>query len=264
MADSTLGASIGNHQVSRVMSKFRNGQWVRPVGGTRRGIVSGNRERSVLVRWAGDQKAETCGSRNLVACDPPRALVLEGSLDEKLESTRSEEHLLRTWLDAASVPVAYKSILTIDDLAVIGRMIGDHRPTFVHLSCHGDHDDRRAFILLAPGQRKRDRIYLDDERTIGIFRDAFQDMPILFSACHLGKYEEAMIAFKKAARLKAIAAFTRDVYDYEAMLFELLLYQGILTNGWTFKNAAEKACAALSSLGLRGGRGRGQSFVRVF
>ncbi len=79
------------------MAKFNMGDWVRPRKGRQRGLVCGHRSRSVLVRWAGTQKAEPWGSRSLVACDPPRALVMEGTLDDSLESTRSEEDLLRTW-----------------------------------------------------------------------------------------------------------------------------------------------------------------------
>jgi hypothetical protein len=87
---------------------------------------------------------------------------------------------------------------------------------------------------------------------------------LLFSACLLGKHKQAMTAFRTGARLGAVAAFSREVYDSEAMLFELLLYQGVLINGWTFRQAVNKACTALLTLGLRGAPGRAQSFVRVF
>ena len=55
-----------------------------------------------------------------------------------------------------------------------------------------------------------------------------------------------------------------SVYDSESMLFELLLYHGVLTVGWTFATAVSRAREALSDLGLKGTRGKGQCFVRVF
>lgn len=247
------------------MAKFDLGDWVRHRKKRHRGVVCGHRNRSVLVRWAGTQKAEPWGSRSLIACDPPRALVMEGTLDDDLESTRSEEGLLRNWLGANHIPVAYKSILTLADIQVIGRSIGAHRPAFVHISCHGAYDDDwRAYLRFAPGKRKSDQIYLDDDQTLKVFREAFQGLPLLFSACLLGKYQDAITAFAKTARLAAVAAFSREVEDSEAMLFALLLYQGVLLNSWTFRNAVDKACSALLALGLRGAPGGGQRFVRVF
>jgi hypothetical protein len=190
---------------------------------------------------------------------------MEGMLDDNLESTRSGEDLFRTWLGAKGVPITYKSILTLADIQVIGRSIGAHLPAFVHISCHGAYDDDgRAYLRFAPGKRKTDRIYLDHDETLKVFRDAFEGLPLLFSACLLGKYQDAMTAFSKTAGLAAVAAFSREVEDSEAMLFELLLYQGVLLNGWTFRNAVDKACSALLALGLRGAPGHGQRFVRVF
>jgi hypothetical protein len=246
------------------MSKFERGDWVRHVREGHRGMVASHRARGVLVRWVGSHKAEPVATRSLASTAPPRALVLEGALDDHLESTRSEEDLLRTWLGANNVPFAYKSILTLEDIAVIGRALGAKQPLFVHLSCHGDYDDSgRAYIRLAPGSRKSDRIFMDDDAVLGVFRDAFGGLPLLLSACQLGRFEGAMQAFRTGARLTGVAAFARDVYDSEAMLFELLLYQGLLVNGWTFRTAAEKARDALYVMGLRGGTGRGQAFVRV-
>ena len=244
------------------MAKFSKGQWVRK--GHQQGIVSGLRGHSVLVRWAGSQKGVECGSKSLVPCPPPQALILEGALED-LESTRSEEDLLRNWLGSKCIPVAYTRVLTLEDIAVVGREVGKKRPTFVHISCHGDYDGSRPYIQLAPGRAaKNKKIYLDDGPTTECFKNAFKGLPLLFSACLLGKHESAMLTFQKAAELTSVAAFTKEVDDHEAMLFELLLYQGTISNGWTFKNAAEKACKALSDIGIRGGQGHGQSFVRVF
>jgi hypothetical protein len=213
----------------------------------------------------GSHKAQAIGSRSLAASKAPRALVLEGSLDDHLESTRSEEDLLRTWLESNDIPFAYKTVLTLEGLEVVGRAVGAKRPVFVHISCHGDYDnDRRPFITFAPKPRKADRIYLDEERVWSVFRAAFEGLPILFSACLLGRHEAPMKELCKRAKLKGIAAFTREVYDSEAMLFELLLYQGLLVRGWTFRTACAKARNALHLMGLKGGAGRGQAFVRVF
>lgn len=246
------------------MPKFDIGDWVHPKGQKHRGRVCGHRGHKVLIRWAGSQKAEPWGNRNLVACDPPRALVLEGSLDDALESPRSEEDLLRTWLGSTGIPVAYKNILTLQDLRIISRAVDSKWPVFVHLSCHGRYDGRRPYITLIPKARKMDRIYLDDPKTVGVFRDSFAGLPVLFSACLLGKYRDPITKFRNDAKLSAVAAFTREVYDSEAMLFELLLYQAMLVNGWTFRKAVESASTALLRMGLRGGRGHSQRFVRVF
>ncbi len=246
------------------MPKFAVGNWVRPKGQKHRGRVCDNCGQGVLVRWAGTQKADRWSSRSLVKCNPPSALILEGSLDDALESIRSEEGLLRTWLTASNVPVAYKNILTLQDLSIISRAMGDNRPVFVHISCHGDYEGKKPYIVFAPRARKQDRIYLDDPTTVETFRESFAGLPILFSACLLGKYETPMETFRKDSNLSAIAAFSRVVYDSEAMLFELLLYQAMLVNGWTFRKAVDTASIALLKMGVRGGRGHSQRFVRVF
>lgn len=246
------------------MTKFRSGDWVRLRERPGCGRVCGHRDRSALVRWIGSRKAEPHGTRRLRKCSPPRALVLEGSLDGELESTRSEESVLRTWLGANEVPLAYKNVHALEDIAVISRAVGHNKPAFVHISCHGDHDVKRPFLLFAPNSNKRSRIYLDDDRTISVFREAFAGLPILFSACLLGKYKDPMVAFRKNASVPVVGAFSREVFDSEAMLFELLLYQGVFTNGWNFRTAATKACQSLLHLGLKGGRGNGQSLIRLF
>jgi hypothetical protein len=250
------------------MAKFASGEWVQKKDKKHRllrGIVRGAQERSALVCWLGCRKATSHGTKSLKHCDPPRALVLEGSLDANLESVRSGEGLLRTWLKANEVQVAYKNVHTLDDIRVLAKAIGNNKPPFVHISCHGDHDDQdRAFIQFAPRPNKKDRILLSDSKTQEVFRDAFVRMPVLFSACLLGKFQEEMEGFREGAKLGPVAGFSREVYDAEAMLFELLLYHGVLVKGWNFKTAVTKACASLKSLGLRGGKGRGQTLVRVF
>jgi hypothetical protein len=245
------------------MPKFDKGAWVRHVSKGDHGHVVGHRDRSVLVRWVGRHKAEAVGARSLADMKPPRALVLEGALDGNLGSPRSEEDLLRNWFHANDIPFAYKTVLTLDGIEAIGRVIGTKRPLLVHLSCHGDYDDGRPYILLAPRQAKSDRIYLDDETVQRVFREAFGGLPLLFSACLLGRHEGPMRDFRKGAGLSGIAAFTRDVWDSETMLFELLLYKGMFDNRWTLANAAEKACEALRLIDVKGERGS-QALVRVF
>ncbi len=248
------------------MAKFTFGSWVQQKGCSERGIVRGTTgKRSTLVCWLGRGKATPHGTGSLKQCDPPRALVLEGSLDRKLESDRSEEELLRTWLEAQNVKVAYKNIHALEDIRVLAKAIGNKEPPFVHISCHGDHDDHdRAYILLAPTPNKKNRILLNDPDTQKTFRDAFEGMHVFFSACLLGKFQKEMVAFRKGARLNSVAGFSREIYDSDAMLFELLLYHGVLTKGWNFKTAVTNACASLKPLGLKGGKGHGQSLVRVF
>jgi hypothetical protein len=240
------------------------GNWVKRRKKNERGIVKSKKGRSASVLWMTKERAQVCSIHSLTPCQPPRALVLEGSLDSNLESTRSEENVLRTWLDSDKVMLAYKNIHTIDDIEVIGHAIGKNKPPFVHISCHGDHDEKKgAYITLAPRSSDlKSRIYLNDVRTISVFKDTFEDMPILFSACLLGSYRKDMDNFKKEANLRAIAAFTREVYDKECMLFELLIYQGMLFQGKKFENAVKNAEKALKIVGIKGVKGTG--FVRVF
>ena len=240
------------------------GNWVKQRKGTNRGIVKSKKGQNASVLWMGKDRAETCSIRSLTACPPPRALVLEGSLDRNLESTRSEENILRTWLNSQGFKLAYKNIHTLEDIEVIGRAIGKNTPPFVHISCHGDHNvDHGAYITLAPrSDDTKSMIYLNDDSTIRIFRKAFEGMPILFSACFLGRYREDMANFRDKAKLGEIAAFTREVYDSECMIFELLIYQGMLIQGYPFETAVNKAEKALNEVGIKGIKGKG--FVRVF
>lgn len=245
------------------MSKFSVGDWVK--SGTQTGVVRGFRGRSALVCWLGRARATLCGTRSIRPSSSPQALVLEGSLDPHLHSTRSEEDLLRNWLNANDARLRYKNVHTLADIEILGRAIGNEMPAFVHISCHGNHDEAgRAYIQFAPRPRKADRIALNCEETVKVFRGAFEGLPLLFSACQLGKYQGELQQFRRSARLSCIAAFTRDVFDAEAMIFELLVYHGVLNNGWRFATAVSKARNGLMAIGIRGDRGRNQSFVRTF
>jgi len=244
-------------------TKLDIGTWVRGRKGTERGIVKAKKGQNAHVLWMQNDRAKPCSVRSLKVCPPPRALVLEGSLDSKLESTRSEENVLRTWLGSQNVPLAYKNIHTIEDVHVIGRAIGSNKPLFVHVSCHGDHDPQDgAYIVFSPLSGKESRIYLSDPETVHVFCDAFEGMPILFSACLLGRYQDDLRKFQDAAKLGKIAAFTRVVYDSECMLFELLIYQGMLVQANPFETAVNNAEKALREVGIKGIPGQG--FVRVF
>lgn len=239
------------------------GAWVKKRKENERGIVKSKRGHIANVLWMRTNKAKACSTRSLILCHPPRALVLEGTLDSKLESTRSEENVLRTWLDSQRVTLAYKNIHTLEDIKVIGGAIGNNNPLFVHISCHGDHDNRGAYIILAPNSKDpKNRIYLNDPETIDVFRSVFEGIPILFSACWLGRFKRDMDLFRQSANLGKIAAFTRIVCDSECILFELLVYQSIFVQGCPFETAVEKAEKALGVVGIRGVKGKG--FVRVF
>lgn len=244
------------------MPKFGVGDWVRD-GNGKRGRVCCLRGRSAMVRWVGSHKSTRHGTRSLRLSDPPRALVLEGSLDACLSSIRSEEDLLRSWLRATNVDLAYKNVHALDDITVLARAMGRNRPPFVHISCHGSHDkEKRARIYFAPGRGRS--ILLNDPETQRVFREAFEDLPVFFSTCLLGRYQSEMKKFRKAAKLGPIAAFTRSVFDCESMLFALLLYHGVMTVGWNFTTAVSKARRALHGLGVRGPSGAEEGFVRVF
>lgn len=240
------------------------GAWVKRRKENDRGIVKSKKGHIANVLWMRANKARACSMKSLILCHPPRALVLEGTLDSKLESTRSEENVLRTWLDSQRVTLAYKNIHTLEDISVLARAIGNDKPLFAHISCHGDHDDDQgAYIILAPNSNDpKNHIYLNDKLTIDVFKSAFEGIPILFSACWLGRFKRDMDLFRQNANLGKIAAFTRIVCDSECMLFELLVYQSIFVQGCPFETAVEKAEKALGVVGIRGVKGKG--FVRVF
>lgn len=254
------------------MSKFAKNDWVVEINSSNgnnisnlRGIVRGNLGQKTRVLFVGKNKTQLVLSRNLKTSSPPQGFVLEGNLDDKLTSSRSEEHLLRTWFNSINVPIVYKNIHNLEDIILLTQKIksSQHIPPLVHISCHGYNDlDGRAFIILAPGKNIKNRIYLNTPETQEVFRKAFKNLPLLFSACLLGKYGKEMSDFKKATQVLSIAAFTREVYDSESMIFELLVYHGIFIKGWSFRYAIEKSCTSMKTLGVRGTKGN--DFVRIF
>jgi hypothetical protein len=248
------------------MPKLAAGNWVMDLRDDlhRRGFLRSIRGRKAHVLWIGAEKAETCDLRALRKSAVPLPLVLEGSLDRRLDSTRSGEPLLRAWLRAHQVRLAFKNVHTLDDILIMARDYGKVRPPFIHLSCHGAYDEEnRAYITLAPAGLKEDRLHLTDPAMVRTFGDDFfHGMPILLSACLLGRYGTEMERFRRETGVGPVAAYTFEVYDYNAMLFELLLYQGVLSNGWPFSTAVEKALKAASVVKIRGTRG--QPLIRLF
>ena len=243
------------------MAKFDIGEWVRK--GNRKGVICGKKGRQVVVRWVGTDRGEAVSPRSLRATSKPWALALEGSLDRDLTSTRSAERVLRTWLGAEGVQLAYKTVHCLEDIRIVGRAIGKNVPPFIYISCHGDHDGRRPYLIFSPTSRKRDRVYLDNDDTAAVFKEVFRGRPILFSACNLGKYEKPIGEFRRKAGLGRVAVYTREISDSEGLLFELMVYHGILNRHWKFETAINRATNSMATLGIRGGVGRGQAFVRV-
>lgn len=249
------------------MSKFDEGDWV-GVGLKENDclgrVVEVLGRHQVRIRLFDRNGFHIYDDKELKRCPRLNALVLEGSLDKQLTSTRSEEGVLRAWLRTHNALLAYKNIHTLRDIDVIGRALGNVMPAFVHVSCHGNIDKKtkRPYIVFAPAPRKADRIFLGDDETIQVFAEYFSGVPILFSACWVGKYQDDISKFCKDGGFKHVAAFTRIVDDSEAILFELLVYHGILENNKPFKKSVDDAIAALKELGIRGSRG--QELARVF
>ncbi len=239
--------------------------WVRQRarGGGGRGFVTDVQGHRALVRWNGAGKGTWHGKRALAQAKPPRLLVLEGSLDAELHSTRSERDALGNWAAANEARLAFKTIHTVEDLAIIARALGREEAPFVHVSCHGSHDEKtgRPFLMFAPRHERRHRAYLDDSATIDAFR-LFEGTSLLISACSVGRYGAKVTAFRKRARLKHVAAFSRDVWDYEMLPFNYALYHAALNLGLTFPKAIQRARDVMAVLGVRGPRGA--DLVRVF
>jgi CHAT domain-containing protein len=244
----------------------RRGDWVKRRNGEGvRGFITFTHGPSALVRWLGEGRGSWIGKRSIRLSSPPRALVLEGSLDSALHSPRSERDALQNWCDAAGIALAFKAVHRVEDFEQIVEALGRDRPPFVHIICHGNHDDNgRPYLLLAPRSKKRNRIYLDTAETHRAFHQSFGGQSVLFSACLVAKYERHIDNFRRSAHLKHVAAFSRTIYDDEAILFDISLYHSILSAGLTFPTAVARARDALATLGVRGGIGRGQKLVKVF
>lgn len=250
-------------RMGRDMTKFSIGDWVLDKENNQTGVVKGfvDGKRSVVVRWIGNARTHqrSYSARSLVATRP-RPFVLEGNLANSLDDySRTEHHLLRTWLDANSLSLVFKNIHQLSDIKLLAQQIGSLHPPFIHICCHGDVDDEvEPFIMLLT-----EKIYLNDPKTIAVFA-LFRGYPVFFSACNLGAYELPMMQFRKATGLGPIAASSREIYDHEAMMFGLMLYQCVLNLGLTFSLAVRKSLDACRTLGIKGKPGHAQRYVRVF
>lgn len=194
----------------------------------------------------------------------PVALLLEGSLDPDLSSERSEARILSEWLLTHEYPISlfHKNIHTLDDLNVFGKSIKKAQILLVHINCHGSAavDSKGPFIELYPGNKT----YLLDDENINILKAYFEGQDVFFEACTLGRYQKQMAELRQAAGFRTLAAYSREVYDYEAVLFSLCLYHGMLGENHNFPTAATKAVEALAAIGIHGSRGRDQHLVRIF
>jgi len=252
------------HYERLVMAKFSVGDCVYHKDTNKTGQVTSLvvDKKSVKVRWIGNLKAENkLYSAQSLEGTTLRPFVMEGNLaDDLSDYGRTEQNLLRTWLDASNIKLAFKSIHQLSDIELLAKMMGKSHPPFIHISCHGQLDSNKGpFIQLTPGNS----IYLNDPETIRVF-SLFEGFPLFFSACLLGVNEGPMQEFRRRTKLGSIAASTREIYDHEAMLFGLMLYQCTLVNGLTFETAVEQSLKACSLLKIKGKSGKGQSYVRIF
>lgn len=240
--------------------KYEKSVWVT---GRRSGAgqVIGWTKGAYHVRWLGTGKAERVGVRALKKARLlPCGLLLEGSLDSDLTSRRSEERLLAEWLESIGHKLAHKTVHSVDDLFVLAPRIRKTNYLFAHFNCHGKvGSGKDPRISLAPDGEWIDLLEAD---TVEAFRECFSGRAVLFSACDLGKYQGAMLSFKRRAGLKHVAAYTRPVYDYEAALVDLCIYQGILHHCLTFRTAVERAVAGFQKMGILGTPG--QALLKVF
>lgn len=252
------------------MKKFAINDWVEyedpndPVGEKRLGVVikvPDGAERSVTVRWVRNCHPTDTYAASKLTHRKPIPMVLEGNLAEDLHEPRTEYALLRNWFDSINCNFVFKSIHQLSDIELLAEKI-NHAilPPFIHISCHGafGKKSKRPFIQLLD-----DELFLDDPYTIEVF-SKFEGYPIYFSACLLGKFEAPVLAFQKAARLGPVLASVREIYDSEAMLFGLMLYQSVIVAGMPFDKAAHNCLSALRSIGIKGGRGYAQAYARCW
>lgn len=234
----------------------------RTVASKRRGFVTAIESHRACVRWTGRSKGEWVGKRSVGITAAPRVLMLEGSLDPELHSTRSERAALETWCTSNGIELAFKNIHSLEDLVLIAQAIGKERPPFIHLSCHGKIDGRTElpYLLFAPRERRETKLFLGDDRTIAAFR-SLAGHDLLLSACLVGRYGSEIQEFRKQTGLRRVAAFTREICDHEAILFDLALYQASINLGLTFSAAIERARQAVGTLGVKGHAA--QHLVRV-
>jgi hypothetical protein len=233
---------------SKTMSRL---DWARRRHDGQVGQVVRRKGNRYSVRFLGSRRAESIGGKGLKTARAPMALLLEGSLDSHLTSSRSESRILDDWLRSHfwESRVAYKNIHRLEDLDIIGRQIAASDYLFVHFNCHGAAGGKRGpYIKLFPGKKT----FLLEDASIETFKRHFAGRDILFSACELGRYEASMRQFKERAALGEVAAYSRSVCDYEATIVDLCIYQSILGNACTFRTAVTRALEAVRNLGIVG------------
>lgn len=249
------------------MKKFSIDDWVEfedPAGGKRLSVVTKvpkGQGRSVTVRWVRNCHQDGKYAASLLTPCKPMPMILEGNLADDLHEVRSEYSLLRNWFKSIDCNFIFKSIHQLSDLELLAKKINtDILPPFIHISCHGkvERTGKRPFIQLLD-----EHIYLDDPNTIEVFLK-FEGYPIVFSACLLGKFQAPILALQKAANLGPVVASVREIYDSEAMLFGLLLYQSVVQARMPFDKAAYRCIAALRGIGIKGEKGYAQAYARCF
>jgi hypothetical protein len=232
--------------------RYSVGDWVTQRVGPCKGIVKAVRGRNLTVLWLGRERGVAVDSSSVERHGKPRAFVLEGSLDEELESLRSAENVLRDWLGGIAVPLAHKQVHSLEDIDLLSRFLTLSPPPFVHISAHGVvGQGRGAYIDLVPGRLHDNRVYLLDPATISVFRERFAGMNVFFDTCQLGSDVGTLRRFVYLTGIAGVCGFRRTVYDSEASLFGLMLYTGVVVRGWTFKKSVERANLAMRNLGER-------------
>jgi len=216
--------------------------------------------KSVTVRWVrkGHQGGNYAAS--VLTHQRPMPMVLEGNLASDMQEVLSEYSLLRKWFESIACDFVFKSIHQLSDIVLLAEKINEEvLPPFIHITGHGEVESKAKRPCI---QLMDDKIYLDDERTIEVF-SKFEGYPIFISAC-LGRFHAPILAFQKAAKLGPIVASVREIYDSEAKLFGLMLYQSVIMAGMPFDKAAHRCIAALRSIGIKGERGYAQTYARCF
>jgi hypothetical protein len=252
------------------MKKFAVNDWVEyedpndPPGEKRLGLVTkvpNDEGRSVTVRWVRNCHPTDTYAASKLTHRTPIPMVLEGNLAEDLHEPRSEYALLRNWFESIACKFVFKSVHQLSDIELLAKKI-NHAvlPPFIHISCHGafEEQSKRPFIQLLD-----DRLFLDDADTIEVF-SKFEGYPVYFSACLLGRFQAPILAFQQAAKLGPVLASVREIYDSEAMLFGLMLYQSVIVAGMPFDKAALACIDALCSIGVKGARGYAQKYARCW
>jgi hypothetical protein len=250
--------------------KFAVNDWVEyhhpndPVGEKRLGVVTklpAGTGRTYTVRWVRHNQPGGDYAASKLTHRKPMPLVFEGDLAIDLHEARTEQALLDTWFKSISCDIVFKTIHQLSDIELLAKNINtDILPPFIHISCHGEVDSKTKRPCI---QLLDDVLYLDDPYTIKVF-SKFEGYPIFFSCCLVGVYQAPILAFQKAAKLGPIVASVREIFDSEAMLFGLMLYQSVIKAGMPFDKAAHNCIKALRSIGIKGAQGHAQTYARCF